>query len=463
MTELWQRTALDLAALIADGDVSSREVVDAHLDRVSQVNDRLNAVTVDLTDEARRDADAADRASADERGPFHGVPMTIKENVDQVGHATTNGIAAFAEAIPTRDAVTVERMKTAGAIPIGRTNMPEFGFRVSTENRFRGLTRNPWHHDLTAGGSSGGEGSAIGSGMSPLGIGNDIGGSIRNPAICCGVAGMKPGFGRVPRVSSLPPEDPTIAAQLMAVEGPLARSVADLRAATEVMSGRSIRDPRTADVPFVGSSSPKRAGVVRSIPGVDVHASSLGGVDAAVSALQAAGWETIDIEAPELERIADVWLHMLAFDFGVALPVFAAVMGPDELGLLEELVAAADPTNLPPQLMFAERHRLQRVWAQMFADTPVVIGPGWTQPPFAHSIDVEPGRGVTLLPQYLGFIVPANALGLPALAMTTTVIDGLPAGVQVYADHWREDLCLDAGADIEATCGVVAPIDPVWS
>lgn len=461
MTQLWQRTATDLADLIATGEVSSREVVDAHLDRIEQVNGRLNAVTVDQSAEARQLADAADQVTAD-RGPLHGVPFTIKENVDQVGFATTNGIEAFATAMPSQDAVTVERVKAAGAIPLGRTNMPEFGFRISTENRFRGLTRNPWDHDRTAGGSSGGEGSAVASGMSPLGIGNDIGGSIRNPAICCGVAGMKPGYGRIPRVSSLPPEDPTIAAQLMAVEGPLARSVADLRLATEIMSGISARDPRTADVPFVGPPAAKRAGVVRSVPHTEIHSSSLAAVDVAAAALEADGWDVVEIEAPELERIGDVWMHMLAFDFGIALPVFEAVMGPNEMRVLRALVAEADPTQLPPQLMFAERHRLQRVWAQMFSDTPVVIGPGWTNPPFAHQADIEPGNEVTLLPEYLGFVVPANALGLPTLAMTTTVIDGLPAGVQVYADHWREDLCLDAGAVIEAGCDRVAPIDPVW-
>lgn len=462
MAELWKHTALELASSIAAGDVSSREVIDAHLDRIDEVNGRLNAITVDLADAARTAADEADRQSS-ARGPLHGVPFTIKENIDQVGYATTNGIAAFADAMPPTDAVTVERMKAAGAIPIGRTNMPEFGFRVSTENRFRGLTRNPWDHDLTAGGSSGGEGSAIASGMSPLGLGNDIGGSIRNPALCCGVAGMKPGFGRVPRVASLPPEDPTIAAQLMAVEGPMARSVADLRVATEVVSGLSSRDPRTAAVDFVGAPKPKRAGIVRDVPQTVIHPSSVAAVDAAAEALAAAGWELVEIEAPELERIAEVWLHMLAFDFGVALPVFEAVMGTDEMRVLRALVAEADVADLPPQLMFAERHRLQRVWAQMFEDTPVVVGPGWTNPPFEHSADVAPGNEVTLLPQYLGFVVPANALGLPTLAMTTTVVDGLPAGVQIYADHWREDLCLDAGADIEATCGVRRPVDPVWS
>lgn len=462
MTALWQRSATELAGLIASKAASSREVIDAHLDRIEQVNGRLNAVTLTLADRARRMADEADAATGD-RGPLHGVPFTVKENVDLVGAPTTNGIEAFAAAMPTEDAVTVARLVGAGAIPIARTNMPEFGFRVSTENRFRGLTRNPWDHDLTAGGSSGGEGSAIASGMSPLGIGNDIGGSIRNPAICCGVAGMKPGYGRVPRVGSLPPQDPTLAAQLMAVEGPLARTVADLRLAMELMSGSSPRDPRVADTPFAGAPVAKRAGLVRSVPFIDMSGPSLDAVDAAGEALTAAGWDVIEVEAPELDTIAMVWRNILAFDFAAGLPVFEQVMGDDEMRVLRSLIAVAADDGVPPQVVFMERMRLQRLWTAMFVDTPVVVGPGWTLPPFGHGQDVSPGGETTVLEDRLGFIVPANALGLPALALTTTVVDGLPAGVQVYAAHWREDLCLDAGADIEAGCGVVTPIDPVWS
>lgn len=461
MTELWRRSALELAAAIAEGEVSSREVVDAHLDRIQAVNPELNAITVVLADDARAAADAADARTAD-RGPLHGVPFTVKENIDLVGSATTNGIASLASAMPPIDAVTVERLKAAGAIPIGRTNMPEFGFRISTSNGFRGLTKNPWSAELTAGGSSGGEASALASGMAPLGIGNDIGGSVRNPSFCCGVAGMKPGFGRIPRVGSLPPQDPMVAAQLMAVEGPMARSVADLRLATELMSGRSPRDPRSADVPFDGPSLPKRAGVVRSVPQGPTHPSTLAAIDRAVDALQSSGWDVVEIDAPELDRIAEIWLHLLAFDFGPQLDVYRTIMGDDEIRVLEQLVAAAPFETVTRQQLFAERFRLQRMWAEMFQDTPVVVGPGWTNPPFVHDADIQPGNETNVVDDHLGFVVPANVLGLPALAMTTTVADGLPAGVHVYADHWREDLCLSAGADIEASTGVVTPIDPAW-
>lgn len=461
MTELWKRSALDLAQLIASGEASSREVMDAHLARIAAVNGELNAITVEMGEQARAEADAAD-ADRGHRGPLHGVPFTIKENVDLVGYPTTNGLEAFTDALPPEDAVTVARLKAAGAIPIGRTNMPEFGLRVSTENRFRGLTRNPWNHDLTAGGSSGGEGSAIASGMSPLGIGNDIGGSIRNPALCCGIAGMKPGYGRIPRVASLPPQDPTLAAQLMAVEGPLARTVADLRLATELLIGRSPRDPRVADVPLVGPPTAKRAGIVRSVPFTPIDPASLTAVDAAAEALVAAGWEVVEVDPPELEKIAVLWRNILGFDFGAGLPVFEQVMSDDEVRLLRALVDEAASDGMAPQTVFMERMAVQRQWAAMFTTTPVVVGPGWTQPPFAHGEDVVPGQETAVLESRLGFIVPGNTLGLPVLAMTTTVVDGLPAGVQVYADHWREDLCLEAGAAIEGACGVVTPIDPVW-
>ena len=458
-TELWRRPATELATLIAEGQVSSREVVEAHLERIDEVNGRLNAITVLRADDARAEADAAD--ASEPSGPLHGVPVTIKENVDQIGYATTQGLAAFADAYPTHDAVTVTRITAAGAIPIGRTNMPELGLRVSTDNSFRGLTRNPWHPHHTAGGSSGGEGAAIASGMSPLGIGNDIGGSIRNPALCSGVLGLKPGFGRVPRVSSVPPEDPGISGQLMSVEGPLARTVADLRLAFEVLAGPSRRDPKVAPAPLTGPCVPRRVGVVRCVPGVDIDPGGLAAIDTAARALADAGWELHEIEAPELERVADVWVHLLAFDVADTAPLLEGIMGEAEMVGLQALVDAVR-ADFPPQLVLAERHRLQRRWSAMFEDTPVVLGPGWTKPPFLHGADIVDGHQLDVIGERLGFVVPGNALGLPVLAMATSVHDGLPAGVQIYADQWREDLCLEAGAVIEAAVGTLGPIDPTW-
>ncbi len=463
-TVLWQRSATELAALIAARTVKSREVVDAHLDRIAEVNPRLNAITVVLAESARVASDAADDAVAAGRplGPLHGVPFTIKENIDLAGSATTNGVAALADAIPSIDSVTVERMKAAGAIPLGRTNMPEFGLRVSTDNAFRGLTRNPWHHDRTAGGSSGGEGSTIASGMSPLGLGNDIGGSIRNPALCCGAVGLKPTPGRVPAMSVIPPVDPGISGQLMSVEGPLARTVADLRAAIGIMAGAHHRDVRSVPASLTGPPAPQRAGIVRHVPGVEMDPGARAAIDDAESALVDAGWEVEPVDPPELERVADLWKHLLAFDLGLSIPLLAQMMGPAEIGLLQELVDSCDLGALPPQLLFIERRRLMREWNDMFERLPVLVGPGWTKGPFDHGADVLPGRGVAVLTDHLGFVVPANLLGLPVAAVANGVTDGMPYGVQVYAAPWREDLCLDAAEVVQQASGVLGPKDPVW-
>ena len=457
---LWTHSATGLAALIAIKQVTSREVIDAHLDRIAAVNPALNAVTVEMADAARAAADAAD--ATEPVGPLHGVPITIKENIDQVGYATTQGLAALLDAMPAVNAPTVQRLLDAGAIPIGRTNMPELGLRVSTENSLRGLTRNPWDYELTAGGSSGGEGSAIASGMSPLGLGNDIGGSVRNPALCCGIAALKPGYGRIPRVASLPPTEPGISAQLMAVEGPMARSVADLRLAYEILSGRVPADPRVADAPLDGADVPQRCGVVRQLDGAQISAGTLAAVDAAAAAMADAGYEVVEVEPPELAATHAVWTQLLAFDFGASIPLLKLVMGADEIRLLETLVEHAEQLAEPPQLVFMDRMRLQKAWSHMFADTPIVIGPGWTNPPFAHGADVVAGHEIDVLESQLSFIVPANVLGLPVVALANTVADGLPAGVQIYADHWREDLCLAGAAIVEAATEPITPIDPVW-
>ena len=458
--ELWRNSANELARMIRDKEVSSREVVESHLERIEAVNSSVNAITVVLADSALRAADEADNSPT--TGPLHGVPFTIKENIDCVGSATTQGLPAMANAMPTEDAPVVARMKAAGAIPLARTNMPELGLRITTDNPLRGRTLNPWNPSRTAGGSSGGEGSTLASGMSPIGLGNDIGGSLRNPAYCCGITSLKPTTGRIPHASSLPPEDFYLAAQLMCVDGPMARHVDDLRLAYSILSGRDPRDPFSVDAPLHGPDLiNRRVALVTDIPETTLPDSTLAAIRQAGEVLMKKGWLVEEVSPPELARVNELWGHLLSADIAQTLPSISPIMSKPAVRLLEELVSTFDSSTMPSLVLHTERARLLREWSTFFQDYPVVIGPTWTNIPFLHDADIDPDGDPNTTFDQLKFITPGNLLGIPSVALPMGVANGLPTGIQVYADLWREDLCLNAAADIEATVGQLCPIDPV--
>ena len=454
---LWSKGAGELAQLIRDKQVSSREVVQAHLDRIDAVNGAVNAVTVTLAETALAAADEADRTPGS--GPLHGVPFTIKENIDIVGSATTSGVPAFADAMPSMDAPIVARMKAAGAIPLARTNLPEMALRIATDNPLWGRTNNPWDLGRCAGGSSGGEGAALAAGMTPIGLGNDIGGSLRNPAFCNGIASIKPTHGRVPQAGSIPPLDPMVAAQVMATDGPMARTIADVRLGLQVLNGRDARDPRSVDVPLDGP--PAGAQVVAlalDIPGVTLPPSFADAIRDAGRALEAQGWKVVEATPPDIETIAAVWTTMMQVGLAELVPLLGAIMTPPAMSIIEGLMAL---DGMDANTAFVERHRLQREWSAFFADHPVVVGPTWCDVQFEHDADIHPETGVSTSLARLPFILPGNLLGIPGVAVPTGVVDGLPTGVQVYADLWRDDLALDAAAVIESELGTITPIDPV--
>lgn len=458
-SELWRKSANELAALIRAGDVSSREVVESHLQRIDAVNGAVNAVSVTLAESALAAADAAD--NSEPKGTFHGVPFTIKENIDCVGSATTQGLPAMAEALPTDDAPVVARMKAAGAIPLARTNLPEMGLRITTDNPLRGRTNNPWDLTRTAGGSSGGEGASLATGMSCIGLGNDIGGSLRNPAYCCGIVSLKPTTGRIPQVHSIPPVDLPISFRLMAVEGPMARTVDDLRTAYGILSGWHPRDPFSVPAPLEGAAVQKRAALVTEMPFSTLPAPTLEAIRRAGGELQAAGWAVEEVSPPELARVNEIWAFVLGSDLQQMLPMLSPIMTTQAIALLEGMLQQYDPATMPSTVMFTERDRLATAWSLFLQQYPVVIGPTWADLPFLHDADIDPESGVETTLKRLQFITPANLLGIPSVALPMGVADGLPTGVQIYADRWREDVCLDVAAAIEARVGRVAPIDPV--
>ena len=452
MNELCNLSALELAAMIRAKQVSSREVVDAHLARIEEINPTINAITVVLADQARSAADAADRTEP--ARPLHGVPITVKENIDLMGTPTTSGLTVLAEAMPTSNAPVVERMIAAGAIPIGRTNLPELGLRIDTSNALRGRTGNAWNPALTPGGSSGGEGAAIGSRMSPLGLGNDIGGSLRAPAFCNGVVGMRPTMHRVPEATTIEPIDGALCGQLMATDGPMARTVADVRFALGLLNGADPRDPLSVDVALDRPPVGRRvAGIVTAGIGAGVAPAAVAGVRMAADALVAAGWEIEEIELPEFQHVFEVWNRIMCDDIPAMLAAVAPVIDPRLVAALEGHLAYPYQVDLPRMAVYPERLRLMRVWSEMFVSTPVVVTPVWPDVQFPGDADLE--RGIDFITHMLQFATPAPLLGLPSLAVPTGVLDGLPTGAQIHADRWNDHYALDAGAAIESVVGTL--------
>jgi amidase len=466
VSELWRKGAVELAKLISDREVSSREVVQAHLDRVEEVNPHLNAIVRLLPDQALAAADAADRAVADRSalGPLHGVPCTVKENIDLAGTPTTQAVPALAEAIAPVDAPQVERLRAAGMIPIGRTNLPDFGLRVHTDSALHGLTRNPWNPQRTAGGSSGGEAAALATGMSPLGLGNDLGGSLRNPAHCCGIASIKPSTGAVPGATVIPPEDFSISFQIMAVEGVMARHVADVRAGFTAVAGQHPRDPLSVPATFTDLAPGERpaVAVLPEPPGGSTHPEIAAAVRRAADALADEGFKVTEATPPDYEQAIELWSSILAVDLRVMQPTMDQLMGdPGRAFLGHALNHLPDADLAGWATAHTARHGLARRWSLWYQDYPMLLCPVWTQPAFPLDYDIDSFAGAVGTLELMRPVLPANLLGTPAAVVPAGMADGLPVGVQVMGSKYTDLRCLAVAGIIEQRLGPITPIDPV--
>jgi amidase len=463
--ELWRRSARELAHLIASRQVSSREVVTAHLQRIEEVNPHLNAVVRRMDESALAGADAADAAvrRGDRLGPLHGVPFSVKENIDVAGTPTTSAVVALAEAYSNTDAPVVERMKAAGGIVIGRTNLPDMGLRIHTDSSLHGLTRNPWNPDRTAGGSSGGEGSALASGMSPIGLGNDIGGSLRNPAHCCGVASIKPTQGVIPSATEIPPTGLSMAFQLMASEGVMARRVADVRLGFDIVRGQHWRDPYsvTASLAEATGDRPWRVAVMDTPPGGSTDPGIAAAVRAAGEALARAGHHVETAAPPDFEEVVSMWASTINADLLVSRPLLEAVMGEDAktfLGYGMSVFPALDAEGLA--LLHLRRFEVAAKWAQWFGDYDVMLSPTWALPAFEHGFDVAGLEQAMVVLETFRTVLPMNLFGSPSAVVPAAISQGMPVGVQVSAWRFDDLKCLTAAQVIDEMIGITTPIDP---
>jgi len=468
MNELWKLSALDLAQHIAARKVSCVEAVEAHLQRIREVNPSLNAIVRVLEDEARCAGRAADARVSDglPLGPLHGVPFTVKENIDMAGLPTTWGTPALAKAVVPADAPVVERMCAAGAIPIGRTNLPDMALRWHTDSSLHGLTRNPWHPGRSAGGSSGGDAAALASGMSAIGLGNDLGGSLRVPANACGIASIRPSAGRVPDAGFVPAEDRLLAVQLMNVQGPMARRVADVRAALKVLMGAHPRDAWSIDAPFDGPPLPRpiRVAVLPEPPGGSTHPAVSVTVRRAAQALADAGFAVEEACPPRYEDAVSCWARLAMGDFKSVLDQLGPMMGADAMAFLnafDQIVPPLANTAAWSQIM-AERDGIARAWSLFMVDRPLLLSPVSTQLQIEHGFDSATSQGAAATKEMMRPVVPANLLGLPSACVPAgrDAATGLPIGVIITGRRLREDLCLQAAEAIEARLGVATPIHP---
>lgn len=464
---LWTRTARELAALIASGEVSSREVVESHLARIDDVNPRLNAIVRRFDDQALAAADRADelRRSGTPLGPLHGVPCTVKENIDLAGTPTTNAIPALAEAVSATDAPIVERIRRAGAIPIGRTNLPDMGLRIHTDSSLHGLTRNPWHRERTAGGSSGGEASALASGMSPLGLGNDIGGSLRNPAHCCGVASIKPTQGVVPWATEIPPTSLGLASQLMLVDGVMARRIDDVRVGFDAIRGAHARDPYSVPAHLAGAprDRPWRIAMMAEVPGGRTDPGIATVVREAARVLESLGHEIVVATPPQYESTIEMWSATLNAELSVMQPLLDAVLGDAARRFLEfgrDKFPSLDQTAIT--FLHAQRHELAREWSEWFGQYDALLSPTWALPAFPHGFDVQDFASAEIVLETFRPVLAANLFGSPAAVVPAGTADGLPVGVQVSSWRFGDLVCLDVASAIDGAIGLSTPIDPTW-
>jgi amidase len=464
--QLWRWTAAALAEAIRKGEVSSREATQSVLARIEAVNPRLNAFTVVTAAEALKAADLADaaRARGESLGVLHGVPVTIKDSVDQERWATTQGVPQFKDLIAKEDSPIVASLRRAGAVIVGRTTTPDFCLRLHTDSSLHGRTYNPWHKDHTPGGSSGGAAAALASGMGPLAIGSDLGGSIRFPAYACGVAGLRPTLGRVAAYNSTQAQERPIGMQLMSVAGPMARKVADLRLGLEAITVHDARDPWWVPAPLDSAKLPRpiRVALSPDPAGLGVHPEIANAVKAAGKALQDAGYVVEEVEPPNIAAVRECYHTIIGAEIrNISLPFMRSFGETDTtraVGFMLENMPEIDTVGYMKAL--SERSKHLRDWLVFLERYQLVVAPVSCEPTFEVGFDLNSqARSAKVMRAFRMLSVPP-LLGLPAVAVPVGSTGGLPLGVQVIGSRYREDLCLDAAEVIEMRHGLPTPIDP---
>jgi aspartyl-tRNA(Asn)/glutamyl-tRNA(Gln) amidotransferase subunit A len=458
-TPIHYQDATTLAALIRKREVSSREVVQAHLDRVAAVNPQINAVVTLMEADALKAADAADAAVAngDVLGPLHGVPFSIKDALDTAGVLTQRGSKLFAGHIPTADATAVARFKEAGGIPLMKTNLPEFSAWTETDNRLTGRTNNPWNLERTPGGSSGGESAAIAAGLTPIGIGSDVAISVRGPAAFTGIAALKATQGRIPYTGHYP----AITRRWWHV-GAMARTVGDVALGTSILKGPDGVDgyavhPRDADS---GASRipgrPLRIGWVTDAAFGPVDPEIAAAVASAAGRLADLGHEVEQVTLPFLGNPLGALMTLVFGEIVPSIKVLAAGRESELHAVGARIVGMADPAFADFLAAEAQGEQLRSAFAGFFQTYDVLLTPVTPMTATPHGAQELVVNGVTVpWTHVMAATSPFNLTGLPALSVPYAFSsEHLPIGIQLVGKWLDEATLLRLGAMLERKGGL---------
>jgi len=463
MTNLWQLSGAEIASGVRSKEFSAVEVCESHLQRLGEVNGGLNAVVKEMPDEALIAAKVVDAqiANGEDPGPLCGVPVTIKVNTDQKGHATTNGLVILKDLIAETDSPVVSNMRKAGAVIVGRTNTPAFSLRWFTSNNLHGATFNPRDKTLTPGGSSGGAASAVASGICAVGHGTDIGGSIRYPAYACGVHGLRPTLGRIPAYNASGAER-HIGGQIMAVSGPIARTIADIRLGLDAMAAKDVRDPWWVPVPFEQGEYPKRAALCVAPEGLMVANEVEKSLRDAADRLKAEGWQVEEVDSPPFREPAalnaQLWMAEMR---RAAIPYFEKENEPASMFIFKHMTDRSPPIDVNGLLdALQSRSSFLREWQLFLQKYPVLLCPVSAELPFKDQADVQSNEAFEKIMEAQLTQLGLPLLGLPGLSVATGLSGKTPLGVQLIAGRYREDILLDAGAAIERGGTPPSPVNP---